>query len=209
MQTVETILGNNPSLRIAILLDYANAPDGILVKDMEKRLGVSGLNKNHLKKLEKIGILTACNIEVRRPVGRFRTKTVCMDKGYRLDQDPAHDSYTFPALLDEFLKTEYYETFLESEYCTNMVRHWCDSDLFPSFSFEDQGHGVVSAIAFPWDGLHYAVNKLIMKYARLLLSLIRTFYPSHSLNDALEKFLDDVYAERTKYDDTPPDVDNV
>ena len=209
MQTVETILGNKPSLRKAILLECANNPTGTTVKDIEKKLGVSGIDKNHLKKIEEFGILEICHIEVCRPAGRFRTKTVCMDKGYRLKQDPAQDSDTFPVLLDVFLGTKYYETFLDSEYCKKMVRHWCDSDLFPSFSFEDQGQGVASAIAFPWDGLHYTINKLIMKYAWLLLSMMRTFYPSHSLNDALKKFIDDVDTQRTNYDDTPADVDKI
>jgi predicted DNA-binding ArsR family transcriptional regulator len=88
MQTVETILGNKPSIRKAILLEYAKTPDGISVKHIDEKLGVSGLDKNHLKKLEEFGILETHPIKVCRPAGRFKTMTACTDKGYRLKQDP-------------------------------------------------------------------------------------------------------------------------
>ena len=112
MQTVETILGNKPSIRKAILLEYAKTPDGIPVKRIDEKLGVSGLDKNHLKKLEELGILEICHIEVSRPSGRFRTETVCMDKGYRLKQDPD----TFAKLLRVFIGTKYIDDFVISAY---------------------------------------------------------------------------------------------
>ena len=116
MQTVETILGNKPSIRKVILLEYVKTPDGILVKEIEKRLGVSGLDKNHLTKLEEFGILEIHHIKVRRPAGRFKTETMCTDKGYRLKQDPD----TFAKLLSIFIGTEHLEDFLYSPYVNEM-----------------------------------------------------------------------------------------
>ncbi len=112
MQTVETILGNKPSIRKAILLEYAKTPDGISVKHIDKKLGVSGLDKNHLKKLEELGILETCPIKVRRPAGRFKTITTCMDKGYRLKQD----TDTFAKLLKIFFGTKHINDFVTSAY---------------------------------------------------------------------------------------------
>jgi hypothetical protein len=116
MQTVETILGNKPPIRTAILLEYAKTPNGISVKHIDKKLGVSGLDKNHLKKLEEFGILEIHHIKVRRPAGRFKTETMCTDKGYRLKQYPD----TFAKLLSIFVGTEHLEDFLHSSYVDNI-----------------------------------------------------------------------------------------
>ena len=156
MQTVETILGNKPSLRRAILLEYMNAPDGILVKEIEKRLGVSGLDKNHLKKLEEFGILEIHHIENERPAGRFGTPTVCMDKGYRLKQDPV----IFYDLLEIFIGTEYESAFLMSLYV---------QDLDP------RDHGVFDAIMLAVEH-HVDVAALLLRY----------FYPESPLAKALD-----------------------
>jgi hypothetical protein len=112
----ETILGNKPSIKKVILLEYVKTPDGILVKEIEKRLGVSGLDKNHLTKLEEFGILEIHHIKVRRPAGRFKTETMCTDKGYRLKQYPD----TFAKLLSIFVGTEHLEDFLHSSYVDNI-----------------------------------------------------------------------------------------
>ncbi len=156
MQTVETILGNKPPIRKAILLEYAKTPNGIAVKHIDEKLGVSGLDKNHLKKLEELGILETCPIEVCRPAGRFKTMTACMDKGYRLKQD----NDTFAELLSIFVGTEHLEDFLHSSYVQNVLN--------------------ISGLE-----IHRVIMDLITACMKTVLLTLNMFYPNMELPDQM------------------------
>lgn len=179
MQPVETILGNKPLLRKAILLEYVKTPDGIPVKEIEKRLGVSGLDKNHLTKLEEFGILEIHHIKVRRPAGRFKTETMCMDKGYRLKQDPETLHILVTKAVDHDRDSQ--TVFMRSPYYHSMIPVLRDRVCKLMHLSEMEAYTLKSALSTNWLALKFVDHFISEEDERT--DILR--YLAHSTNSPM------------------------